>query len=790
MKVAGTQSQPEDQGNANVSPSAATAWTPPAGQEQTCLGPQAACPWDRRDLWICVVLGVAALGVRLAYLWQSRSGPTFYLPVVDADTYHQMAMRLARAEGMAGSFFWQPFLYPYLLGQFYKVTSLLGGPSIVAAKLVQALLGAATCVLVYRLGRTLLGRPAGLTAGAITALYGPLIFYESEMLGAGLAAFWSVALVWLLLRAARWGQWRDFAWAGAAAAMAVLTRPTFLPLVIVAAAWLLWTTRERWRPVRRLLAPAAAGLAAWALPLMLVGLAGKVTVGRFACLPASGGINLYIGNNPQMERTLLIRPGWDWENLTNMPRQEGLKLTDEEGFFRKKVIDYVRTQPGSFLAGLAKKTARYACPRELPRNEDPYMFRRWSPLLAGLMWKAGGFGFPFGLVFPLAVVGLVVAARRLPAIVWLMPVLHAAALVLVFVTARYRVEAAPLLALLAAAGAWGLVDWVRKGRYLAASACVLLAGALAVGGSLAGPFAEEKVNYEAELAYDLGTIHFRSGHYEPAARMYQEAIRLRPDYGDAYNELGNTRAGQQRLAEATECYRKAIQLSPHNAKAYHNLATMYLAKGDLDEAIGLYEHSLKLNVASPQTWGKLAEAMGKKGRWKEAAQHYQRAADLATERGLRLQMRFKQALAQWRLGDPQAALATLKDLHQQAPKHPRVLAALAWLKATCPDPAVRSGQEALELARQSLEFGGRSIAAFEAQAAAQAELGQYAQAARSAENALLLTLGRAQGQQMAQAIRRRVELYRGGRPYRAMEPPLDIDSPEPASNSAALALPP
>lgn len=60
------------------------------------------------------------------------------------------------------------------------------GPSVLVIKALQALLGSITCVLTAGLGRRVVGPRAGLWAGLMAALYGPLIFYEAaELLAAG-----------------------------------------------------------------------------------------------------------------------------------------------------------------------------------------------------------------------------------------------------------------------------------------------------------------------------------------------------------------------------------------------------------------------------------------------------------------------------------------------------------------------------------------------------------------------------------------------------------------------------
>ena len=48
--------------------------------------------------------------------------------------------------------------------------------------------------------------------------------------------------------------------------------------------------------------------------------------------------------------------------------------------------------------------------------------------------------------------------------------------------------------------------------------------------------------------------------------QYQEAIRLKPDYAEAYLNLGNALQRQDQLAAAVAQYQEAIRLKPDYAK--------------------------------------------------------------------------------------------------------------------------------------------------------------------------------------------------------------------------------
>ena len=204
-------------------------------------------PAGRRPLpdRAAVAVFLAALAVRGVYLLGSMDSPTFDVPIVDAATYRIRALRLVHGEGVTPAFFWQPVFYPLFLAAVHAVL----GPAVWTAKVVQAVVGALTCALTCRLGTLVFDRRIGLAAGLVAAAYGPLVFFDGELLATGWASLWSVALLVLLLQARKRLRLRDGLLLGACAGLGVLTRPTLLPFAAAAGLWL--TMRGAGTPGRR-----------------------------------------------------------------------------------------------------------------------------------------------------------------------------------------------------------------------------------------------------------------------------------------------------------------------------------------------------------------------------------------------------------------------------------------------------------------------------------------------------------------------------------------------------------
>ena len=63
--------------------------------------------------------------------------------------------------------------------------------------------------------------------------------------------------------------------------------------------------------------------------------------------------------------------------------------------------------------------------------------------------------------------------------------------------------------------------------------------------------------------YVLGNALKGLGKKEEAIESYRKAIKIDPNYVDAYNNLGNALDGIGKKEEAIESYRKAIKIDPN-----------------------------------------------------------------------------------------------------------------------------------------------------------------------------------------------------------------------------------
>ena len=517
--------------------------------------------------WAIVL--AAAFAVRGAYLLTAH-GPAFESPLIDADYYDYLGERLARGEGFPEGPFWQPPLYPLVLGALYWV----GGHSLWWPRLLQVLLGSLTAVLAGRVARRISGRAeVELCAGLLVALHGPLVFYDGELLSTCLGTFLGMAALWLAVR-----EPPSLGAAGACGACIGLGALAVAPLLLLVLP-LAWAM-ARGRPARAVLC-----LASCAALVSCATAFNHARTGEWMLISANGGINLWLGNNADVDQSMAIRPGAAWEALVDEPARHGFHTpATQDRYFTGRALDFCRQQPLVCMRNLVWKARLLVVGRELPRNEDLYTVRSQSPVLWALTASPGGVALPYAVLWPLAAVGGVGVWRRWRrsgtegarvslTLVGTVLVLAAPSIVF-FVSGRYRAPLAPGLCVLAALGLQLLVS-------RASSRAVPVGVALAVLVLAVWPvrLAVDDVDFEAELHYAVGGRLARLGNDAGAVEAWRRAVSRKPDYLEAGFNLGLALERLGRTGEAVSAYEALQRWYPEERLLRERLAQLHGSAG-------------------------------------------------------------------------------------------------------------------------------------------------------------------------------------------------------------------
>lgn len=97
------------------------------------------------------------------------------------------------------------------------------------------------------------------------------------------------------------------------------------------------------------------------------------------------------------------------------------------------------------------------------------------------------------------------------------------------------------------------------------------------------------------LHYIFGNFHADNGDIDSAICEYREALRIRPRFVNARNNLGIALGREGDLDAAIMKFKEAIRDDPGFTDAYLNLGVALGKKGDIDAAIQMYREGIRTN---------------------------------------------------------------------------------------------------------------------------------------------------------------------------------------------------
>src|SRR5688572_9228272 len=527
-----------------------------------------------------LVIFAVALTLRLIHVWQIRRSPFFDVLMGDANGYDLWAQRLAAGDWVGSDVFYQAPLYPYLLGVVYAIA----GRDLLIVRIVQAVIGAASCTLLGMAGARFFSRRIGLIAGLALALWAPAIFFDGLIQKSVLDMFFVCLGLYLLSAISnQQSAIRNWIALGATMGALALTRENALVFIGVILIWA-WFNYPR-----KAVAVFVGGLAIVLTPVVIRNYA---IDGGFYLTTSQFGSNLYIGNNPGADGTYAsIRFGRGAPEFERLDAKEvaeasvgrALSPSEVSSYWTGRALGYITSQPLDWLQLTGRKILLLVNRTEMLDTESQESYAGWSTPIAVLSWVAH-----FGLLVPLAVLGMIMTWRdRRVRILHALTITYALSVVMFFVFARYRYPLVPFLLLFAAAPFDSQSPhFVRRlfaqgqRRRLWRVAATTAAVAVVANVPMLSPALMHAITEN-----NLGTALQEQKRYDEAIPHHQRAIALVPDYAPAYNNLGAALRSSGRVDEAIAQYRKALELRSEYPSASRNLANALLAKGDTTAAM-------------------------------------------------------------------------------------------------------------------------------------------------------------------------------------------------------------
>lgn len=580
-------------------------------------------PRTRSQVWrdLVIVLAVALIARMAAFFINSRTNPSFDFLIMDSMQIDAWARALASGTAADTVYFRGP-LVPYLLALIYKA-----GGGVTQAVLLNHLAGVATCGLIWLLAREYFARAVALTAGLTAALYWPFIYFEGEVLIEPVYITLLVLTLWRIARALAQPTKVQLTIAGLCLGLAALARPTILALIFVLP-FCFAAARERGLKLSWL-RPSLVVAAACAV-VLLPATIHNYRAGR-AVVPVtwSGGLNFFIGNNPESDGRSAMIPG------TNTPWMGGeteaiviaselagdsLSAAQASRFYTRLGVRYLATAPAEAAGLFAKKFWMFWEGPE--RSNEKYLYFFWDRFGLGRVPMPG-----FWLVAPLALAAMVRLwpRRRELALLYLFVLAYMLGVVVFFVVARYRLPVAPVLIVFASWAAVEIAAAIRA-RQLKPVLATLIAFVTAFG--------LVNVSYPAFLG--TRPAHIAISHYTLAG---------------AYTQQGNADGALRELLYARAAYERAP--SQYYAGVaqdiYFKLGTALYERGKCVEAIRALGQIQPNDPRASQARFMFADCSEKTGRFQEAGMAYEiiLKSEPENERALEGYIRCLESVGRW-----------------------------------------------------------------------------------------------------------------------------------------------
>lgn len=616
---------------------------------------------EHEKRWIYLLFALA-FTLKLVFIIQSRNSLQTLAPLLDSRIYDDLARAIAKGNLFPGEAFFMGPLYPYVMGFIYSIS----GNSVMILRLVQVTVGALTVVLTYRVG-VLVVRPVTAMLGALLlTLYGAITFYEGQMLMMWLGTFLNMSLLYVLLCVPGESGLLSFfnkrpllryVLAGLLLGLSALARASILIMVPVILVWII--RRKRANPLRSV----AIFLISVFIIIFPVTIHNYIASKDFVFITYNGGLNFYIGNNPDATGVYSLPAEVEPDDISTkqyLKNKLGRDIgpSDISDYWMDRSFSFIREHPGKELSLLARKAVLYINGYEWPQIENYEHAKDNYGIFKILLIN-------FHLLISLGILGIFYSfwfKKDLFLHQWF-TIAYSISIILFFVSARYRIQIAPLLCFFAAyaiaetasrlrnRNAWGFLSLLllilllfatRPGLFnidtqkLRAEEHIHRAQRWEAIGNM------EKALREINFAIDLdrrspqpyvhrASFYSDSGNYRQAVDDYRQAIEIDDSMPSIHYSLALTLEEARAYTLAIDEYSKAIEKDPLMIEAHNNLGILFRRMQKYDDAIKQFKVVIRLNPGYIKAYNNMGAAYAEWGDTDSAIRIFREAITLDPE---------------------------------------------------------------------------------------------------------------------------------------------------------------
>ena len=545
------------------------------------------------------IIAAAALLLRGWHLYFAAQNPTFWAPAVDPLWYHEAALRVAHGDFGPWPLFRAP-LYPWLLGLVYAVFP----NDLLSARLLNVVLQHATLAIIFRIAQNYFNRTAAIVAASLFAINGMAIFFCGEILSSSLEMLIAVLAAWSMLAVRKSPSLKLALITGLVWGLACITRPNFLLVAPFAYLFALWPI---WKPAA--LRYGILALVGLALPIAPITIGNWVYGYEHVLIATQGGVNFWIGNNPQADGISSVLPGsnrfWTLDQATRIAEREAKRDLGPGGVsdqFYKMGREFWSARPSDALKLMVRKTLLFFNRFEVSNNKHIAYFAGQTPGLSLLIL------LNFALLLPLALLAFWYKPKSNVAGLWSITLVYAVSVILFFIASRFRMPVVPWLAILAGAGAASWPGLTSKQKPLATSAAIAI---LIL--ALANPYNAREADI-GSARYMEGNASLALGDLSSARKSFQLAQSDESVRELAMLNLGVTEQRAGNLTQAHAVLQDLVIRYPQSVAGWNNLGVVYDAVQDTASALTAYHRAYNIDSTDQDTRENLTRILLERGK--------------------------------------------------------------------------------------------------------------------------------------------------------------------------------
>ena len=155
----------------------------------------------------------------------------------------------------------------------------------------------------------------------------------------------------------------------------------------------------------------------------------------------------------------------------------------------------------------------------------------------------------------------------------------------------------------------------------------------------------------------IGACYKELGQLEGAAKMFEAAVSIKPDYAEAHFNLGVILKALGQDVAAVESYKKVVAITPNYPDAHNNLGTALHELGHLEASIESLEWAVAYKYDFAEAHNNLGNVLNEYGRVEDAIESFEKATAIKSDY---VKAYFNLAIAYKDLGNKEAYLKNIE----------------------------------------------------------------------------------------------------------------------------------